>query len=199
MIFAIGLHSLKTELMLKEYVNKLIFILNFVFIESKRFVRLCAQINWNNRISKRRTPATPESFSCKMVQIVCDPEGISLNLKAGKDNSKIHHGFSQRRCSINAVFYSDKFYTMLFQKCVKGAKIHHIGAYTVNLVDDHTINQAGRNILPKLVHAGTIHVRAYKAIIFIVLDGISIAEVLLYMGFADIELHLSAIRSIFKI
>ena len=158
-------------------------------------MRLRAKIHSCDIVPNRSPASTPKATLCQVVHIISDSERISTNFQAGEDNSKIHHSLSKRSGCINAILHCDEFDLMFLQERIEHTKIHHITAYTINFINNYTINKPGSNIFLQLVHAWPIHIRSHISIILIQSDGrdLLLREMKPDVFLAYIKLHLSAL------
>lgn len=195
MIFAVGLHTLKGEMVFQENINESVFVSDLILIENKGFMRFCTQGNFLDIITNGRLASTPEAFRCQVVHVVGDPEGIGLYFQAGEDNSQVHHGLSNRCGGINTIFNGDEFNTMILQEGIERYKVGHITAQTVYFINNHHIDEPCKYIILQAVQIRSIHIRTDPTIILIVCDGFNLirGEMFSYIFITFRKLHLCAV------
>lgn len=113
LVFAVGLHILKREMVFQENINESVFVSDLLLIENKGFMSFLANRNLLNIVTNRRLATAPKSFRCQMVHVISDSEGIGLHFQTGENNSKIHHGLSHRCSGINSLLDCDEFDIMI--------------------------------------------------------------------------------------
>lgn len=195
MVFAVGLHTLKGEMIFQENINESVFISDLILIENKGFMRFCTQGDLLDIITNGRLASTPEALRCQVVHVIGDPEGVGLHFQAGEDNSQVHHGLSNGRGGINAIFDGDEFNTMILQEGIERYKVGHITAQTVYFINNHHIDEPCKYIILQAVQIRPIHIRTDPTIILIVCDGFDLirGKVFSYIFITFRKLHLCTV------